>query len=155
MRLISSLIGFAILAFLLLPYYNVYQISSSVQSSDLVTLAKMVDLEAVRKVQKTTLEQQAKNAANTLGMQNSQVTNTLQGGWASLGNLAIEQVVDINWVRAQLQPTGNQTLWNAMSYAFFESPTRFTVRLGELGNNPVFVELTLHDWSWRVSAIYR
>jgi hypothetical protein len=41
-----------------------------------------------------------------------------------------------------------------ISFAFFEFPTKFLIRLGDLGSNPIYLRLQLENWQWRVTGIY-
>lgn len=150
MRLISTLIGLLILAFLAWPYVNVYRLSSAAAAGDQATLSNLIDLESVREVRQKQLEQQINNTVSSTGMQaGGVVSDILQG----IGNLAANQQVDMVWVQQQMQGAQGP-LWSSMNHAFFESPTRFVVRKGKLGENPTFIEMTMQDWYWRVTAIY-
>jgi hypothetical protein len=155
MRIISSLIGFALLFFLAWPYINVYRLSGAAAAPQSTALESMLDMEAIRKTYQAQLEKNIQTTVNSTGVQAGGLLGNVLQNIGSLGGMAVEQYVDVNWVRQQLQGTATDpTLWGAMDYAFFESPTRFVVRKGKLGENPTFVELTLQDWSWRVTAIY-
>jgi hypothetical protein len=41
-----------------------------------------------------------------------------------------------------------------ISFAFFESPTIFLIRIGDLGSNPIYLRLQLENWQWRVTGIH-
>lgn len=94
-------------------------------------------------------------------------------GWLSvnlkqLGDAALDQAITLDWVRSTLlaasrrtegQPppqSGTETgtsFIGAVDFAFFESWDRFVIRLGQLGQNPTFVILTLDGTQWRVTDI--
>jgi hypothetical protein len=72
-----------------------------------------------------------------------------------LGNLAVDESIDLNWIRSSLNIKESASLRDSINFAIFESPTRFLVRLGNLGENPVHFYLTLTDWDWRLTGIYK
>ena len=155
MRYLTGLLFFIVMFYLLWPYIYLYRLDKAAAQNDQVTLSKIVDLESVRKVYKETLEHNIKNTVNLPpAIQNNVFTNVIQEGAKMLGNATVDTVVDMNWVRNHLQPTANFSLIQETSFAFFESPTRFTIRIRDLGNNPIHVQMTLQDWFWKVSAIY-
>ena len=57
-------------------------------------------------------------------------------------------------VEAPGGPGGRSGFVDQISYAFFDRPTGFLVRIGELGEDPVHFRLTLDGASWRVTALY-
>jgi len=152
MKLISSIIVLIFIVFLGLPYVQIYRLDSALKSNDAFALNAMVDLQAVRKMYKASLEENMKNMVGT--EQNNTFSNLMQRGAQMLSDAAVD-AIDMQWVKEEIhQKTEGATILNTMSFAFFESPTRFMIRIGEMYQNPVHVQMTLQDWTWRVTAIY-
>jgi hypothetical protein len=84
--------------------------------------------------------------------------NWLQDGIRRLGSNAVERLVTLDWVRTQLlsksPPRGPPGFVDAISYAFFDRPDGFLVRIGEPGKDPVHFHLSLERTGWRVTALY-
>ncbi|EIJ41510.1 hypothetical protein BegalDRAFT_0594 [Beggiatoa alba B18LD] len=157
MRYLSFLFFLAFVAFVGLPYYTVYKLDNALIANSPADLGNMLDLESIKKVYQQT-------ATKSLGIEG--LANKSLDTGSPLGNLVVEQLkqlgqnalqetVDVNWVRTRLlEATEQKKLMDTMTFGFFESPTRFVVRVRELGNNPTFVVMTLQDWTWRVTALY-
>ncbi|MCP4699457.1 MAG: DUF2939 domain-containing protein [Gammaproteobacteria bacterium] len=156
MKYIGLLLFLIFIIFLVAPYLAVYQLGDALIANDTAVLGKFIDLEAIRKEHKEVLQRHVKR---TVGRQNNMVTNFVRDGAKALGDAAVNAAVDMNWVRDSLKPPkkGGEypSLFSAMSFGFFESPTRFLLRIGELGDDPIHAYLTLKDWNWRVTAVYR
>jgi len=150
MKFLSGLIFLAIVAFLVWPYYHLYQLNNAVVSNNHAGFEKLIDIDAVRKVHQENIEWKINN---TGGMQGNVIADTIREGVKALGNTAVDTVIDTNWMLARLHKTPG-SLWEQLTFAFFESPTRFMVRLGKLGQEPIYVQMTMQDWYWRVTAIY-
>jgi len=149
MKILSGLIFLAIVAFLGWPYYHLYQLNSAVADNNPAAFDKLIDIDAVRKVHKDNMEWKINN---TGGMQGNVIADTIREGAKVLGNTAAD-TIDTDWMLARLHKTPG-SLWEQLSFAFFESPTRFMVRLGKLGQEPIYVQMTMQDWYWRVTGIY-
>lgn len=97
-----------------------------------------------------------------------QVMGWLTDNLKQLGDAALDQAITLEWVRSTLlaasRHAGGQSapqtsaqsgtsFIGAVDFAFFESWDRFVIRLGQLGQNPTFVILTLDGTQWRVTDI--
>lgn len=151
MKYIGFLFFLLVISVIAWPYAGLYQLSEALANNDQAALAKLVDLDAVRTNYKHSLDSKVKS---TVGSSDDPLTNMVREGARMLGGTAVDISVDMTWVKNALQGDRAGTLMNMMSFAFFESPTRFLVRNGELGQNPVHFYMTLHDWNWRLSAVY-
>ena len=140
------------LTYLSWPYFYVYRIDRALAGGDRVTLAKLVDLHAVRNELRRSMEQ---GVTNTLGKEPGNVLGWIKDQVSGLGGQAIDELVDLQWVQATLKeayPT--ETFRAGIDHAFFESWDEFVIRLGELGDNPVHVRLSLTNGNWRITGIY-
>ena len=154
MKYISGFVFLIVIIFLSWPYIHVYQLNSAVNAKDQASLATLVDIETIQANQKENLQQGVTSTVqNTVG--NNALTNIIAEGANALSNAAVNTLIDINWVQTQLDTKAQGDFWDKVTYAFFESPTRFIIRLGELGQNPLFVEMTLQGWSWKVTGIHQ
>ena len=154
-KYLSRLLFLLVIGYLAWPYFHLYQLHRAVINNDSAAIKKLVDLEKVNQVFKDNLKWQMNHTVNTSSSlfpeAVKQGAQTLMG---TLGNLAAEAVViDAQSLLDRLHKI-NGSLWEKTTFAFFESPTRFTIRLGQLGRNPIHIQMTLQDWSWRVTAIY-
>lgn len=156
MRYLFALVFLAVLAYGALPYITLYRLDRALLENDRSTLSTLVDLEALRENRAEAMEKQI---ARTVGDQRSGFPAMMRDGARWLGN-ATAEVIDLDWVREKLrwrQPTpmdAYPSLISDMTYAFFESPRRFLIRVGDLGEGPIHVRMTLEDWNWRLTGIY-
>lgn len=155
MKYLSSLLFLLVIGYLAWPYFHLYQLHRAVINNDSTAIEKLVDLEKVNQVFKDNLKWQMNNTVNTSGgLFPEKIRQGAQTLLGTFGNLAAEAVVvDAQSLLERLRKI-NGSLWEQTTFAFFESPTRFTIRLGQLGRNPIHIQMTLQDWSWRVIAIY-
>ncbi|MDM8565852.1 DUF2939 domain-containing protein [Candidatus Halobeggiatoa sp. HSG11] len=155
MRLLSSLIFFAFVAFVAWPYVHIYQISAAIINNDQSALEELVDFESVNKTHKQNIEWKTNNMVESSG---GLLPDSMRGGAeaiaGALGNLAAETTaVDAKRI-IELLRTMEGSPWEQLTFAFFESPNTFIVRLGKLGRNPIHIRMTMQGWYWRVTAVY-
>lgn len=157
MKTLASLVFLALLGFLTWPYYQVWQLNQALALRDQAALAPMVDLPAVREQVKRRLNKEVNGAMEEV-VSNAFV-DWIQDGLRRMGGDAVERLVTLDWVREQLlskspPPPPLTGFLEQISYAFFEAPDRFLIRIGELGDNPVHVRLSLQGGIWRVTGVY-
>lgn len=151
MRYLSALIFLMIMTFLAWPYVHLYQLNSAVTHNDQPAVEKMVDFESVRKIHKENLEWKVSHMVGA--QEGNPLANVIHEGAKIFGDATVDTVVDANWLLKRLHEMEG-SVWEQTTFAFFESPTRFTIRVGQLGRDPVHVQMTLQDWFWRITAIY-
>lgn len=143
------------LAYLAWPYYVLRQLNTALVRADTVDLERLVDLPAVRG---EIVKKLNKDVDSAVGEVSNAFVDWLQDGIRRLGSGAVDRLVTLDWVRAQLlskTPTGSDRgFLPQMSYAFFDTYDRFFVRIGELGEAPVHFRMRLDGVEWRVSAVY-
>ncbi len=142
MRYFSFLIFLAIMGYLVWPYVHLYQLNDAVNNNDKAAVEKLVDFGEVNKVHKENLK-----------WKSEQMAGGLLPGMIQKGAEMMAGEIDANEMVKRLRAMEGSP-WDQTSFAFFESPTRFTIRLGKLGRNPIHVQMTLQDWYWRITAIY-
>ncbi|CAK0746308.1 conserved hypothetical protein [Gammaproteobacteria bacterium] len=141
------------LAFGLWPYYHLYRLDRALVQNDLTTLMVLVDLDAVRAERKQHLERQGGEVRNPVTQTLHQMANILTGN-------NVENTITLDWVRETLRGIPARpdeeypSLLHYTSFAFFEGFRHFLIRIRDLGENPVHVRWTLHDWMWQITAIY-
>jgi len=133
------------------PYYHLYQLNNAVKNNDKAAFAQMIDIESVRKIHKDNIAWKTKQIVPQ-PEQGNIISEMARQGAKILGNATVDTMIDANSMLAFLRRAS--PLWDKVSYAFFESPTRFTIRIGELGRQPIVVQMSLQDWYWRITAIY-
>ncbi|MET0009138.1 MAG: DUF2939 domain-containing protein [Candidatus Thiodiazotropha sp. 6PLUC9] len=150
---VSIILIFA--AFLIWPYSAVYRLEQALVEDDHQTLSEMIDVEAVREQIKRKLN---KNVESNIGDVSNGFIDWLQSGIQRLGANAVEEMVDLNWVIRQLRSHNRTTdqggIYDQLTYAFFDGPDRLLLRIGELGEKPVHVHLSLQGSNWRITAVY-
>lgn len=155
MKALASLLFLLILAFLIWPYTAVYRLDQALARHHRQTLAEMVDIESVRGQIKRRLN---KNLDSSIGDVSNSFVDWVQNGIRKLGANAIDQMVDTDWVAAQLRshnPNPNEGgFFNQISYAFFDRPDRLLLRVGDLDDHPVHAQLKLQGTKWRITAVY-
>lgn len=151
MKYINFIIFLAIAAYIGSPYYHLYKLNEAVNNNNKAAFAEMIDIEAVRQVHKDNIAWKTKQIVPQQGQGNI-ISEMARQSAQILGNATVDTMIDANSILALLRQAS--PLWDKVSFAFFESPTRFIVRIGELGQKPIHVQMTLQDWSWRITAIY-
>jgi hypothetical protein len=155
MKALASLLLLFILAFLVWPYTAVYRLDRALALNHRLTLSEMVDIESVRNQIKRKLN---KNLESSIGNVSNSFVDWVQEGIQKLGSGAIDEMVNTDWVVAQLRshnPDPSQGgFYKQLSYAFFDGPDRLLLRIGELDSNPVHAHLKLQGTEWRITAIY-
>ncbi|MEW8507334.1 MAG: DUF2939 domain-containing protein [Candidatus Thiodiazotropha sp.] len=143
------------LGFLIWPYTAVYRLDQALLADDQRALDELVDMVAVREQIKRKLN---KNVESAIGEVSNSFIDWLQNGIQRMGADAIEQMVDLRWVVAQLRShnrkPGQGGILDRMTYAFFDGPDRLLLRIGDLGDNPVHAHLSLQGMQWRITAVY-
>jgi hypothetical protein len=155
MKYFSTLIFLAIMAYLVWPYYHLYEINTAVTQNDKAALEKLVDFKEVNEVYKDDLKWRSEN---TVAPQGGVLPDAMREGaqalMGTLGGIAADTVnIDANWIIERLQKLEGSP-FAQLNFAFFESPTRFMIRLGKLGRNPIHIQMTMQDWYWRITAVY-
>lgn len=161
MRLLRYLLLFALVAFIVWPYYQVYRLDNALGQNDMRTLEQLLDVSAIRRNYKERLEGGLKlPQPYPPGTDGPLVW--LQQNLRPLGDAALEQALSLPWARDTLKEAATQAtdkrspyITAAITFAFFESYDRFFIRLGELGKNATHVRMTFQDKTWQVTDIIR
>ena len=144
-----------LMAYVAWPYYYVWCLDQAVIVDDREALERLVDLAAVREQMKRRVN---KEVEGTVGDVSNAFVDWLQDGIRRLGSGAVDRLVTLEWVREQLlsktRSYQRPGFVDQISYAFFERPDGFLLRIGELGEDPVHVRLSLTGATWRVTALY-
>jgi len=156
MKLLFPVVFLAIVIYIGWPYVNLFRLDRALMSNDQQVLISLIDLDAIREKRKQHIERQFSSEAHSGGM----VTGLVKEGARLMGAATVDSMVTMEWVREKLRwhkdPHADiyPSIITDTSYAFFESPTRFLVRIGELGLNPVHLRMVFEDWRWRITEIY-
>lgn len=159
MRYLSFLFFLVFIAYLAWPYYSIYRLDNALKQNDRTTLTELVDLASIRDIYKETVKRNLSHLqrfGHTMGVEANPFLDTINQGIVGIGQSAVDKTVDLEWVKKCLvaKAPDQSSFWQAVSFAFYESPTRFTLRVGELGHAPVYAQMTLQDWSWRLVGVY-
>ena len=154
--MISSLIVLIVLAFVVWPYIQLSRLGRAIDENDVHSLRRLVDVEAIRRQLKGIIDQHIEGATERY---DNPIIRFVRGGVKEISASSLESV-DLEWVRNTLFAArhypgsrGSQLL-GGFSFAFFEAPTRFVIRAGKLGQEPIHLYMTLKDWKWRVTAVF-
>ncbi len=157
-NLIVSTLLLGLLAFIAWPYVHIYQLDQALLSNNANGLQQLVDLDAVREQRKQTAKRETDRL---VGKGDGDVRQFFRDGLRALTGTAVDAIIDLDWVRTELRRDGKParakpvpSMLDSLSYAFFEGPDQFLIRLGDLGDDPVHVRMQLQDWRWRVVAVF-
>jgi hypothetical protein len=141
------------LAFFLWPYFALWGLSLAVADPDPGALAAHIDITAVRGELRKKLN---KDSPSTIGKLSDPFILWLERGIQRLGTRALDELVTVDWVRERLraQAPPGQGFLPRVSYAFFDAPGGFAVRLEAPDQSPVHFRMTLQGYKWKVTAIY-
>ena len=160
MKYLVYLFLFLLLLFGIWPYYTIFRLDGALAQEDTAALAPMVDLPAIRANYKSRVTAGADallppaDPKTTIGW--------LRQNLVRLGDAALDQAITLPWVRDTLRQAVSEAtnqnppyLLSGVDYAFFETPTRFLIRIGDLGRNPTHVRLGLKGIEWKITDIIR
>ncbi len=157
MKYIVPLLFLAAVVFGGWPYVNLFRLDRALMENDRDTLAELVDLSALKAFHKKKLEKQLNR---TMGQSQGTFAEMMKNGARWLGKTTADTIIDLDWVRDKLRweetsrPDAYPSIISNTSFAFFESPTRFLIRIGDLGDDPVHVRMDLQEWWWRITEIH-
>lgn len=158
MKTLIALLLAALLAFVAWPYYRMFQLDDALGTDNLPALAELVDLDALR--QHTQQRFNAGVKGLSAGAPQSQALDWIRGQIERLGETALQQVVNLEWVMDTLRQAATRHskrptpyFLSAVNFAFFESPDSFLIRLGAIDDQPTYVRMSLKDYRWRVTDI--
>lgn len=144
-----------LLVFLASPYIALWRLDQAIRSDDSSSLADLVDLDAVRREIKKKLN---KDADSSIGELSNPFIQWLQEGIQVIGGNAVDRLVTLSWVRARLLDHtaggGVEGFVGQITYAFFDGPEGFAVRIGPATDTPIHVILKRSNLDWRISAVY-
>jgi hypothetical protein len=153
-RYLLSLAAAILLIYCVWPYLVLWRIDQATLRADPAALAPYVDLKAVRHAITLKLN---KGATSTIGPLSDSFIHWLQSAIAADGSGTIDQLVTLGWVREQLlrhRLDPESGFLSGLSYAFFDAPDGFRVRIGPASQNPIQVRLRLRRFHWRITAVY-
>jgi len=154
MRLFRALVTMLVitaLAYVANPYYHLYRIGHELAAGVMVETSQLVDLGSIRQQHKKSA---ARDVDAVVGEGQDAVSGLLRRGAKALTDAGVDAVIDEQWLRRKLLGTPAGSFWSRVDHAFFESPTRFLLRLGSLGDDPVHAYLELRDWRWVLTEVY-
>jgi hypothetical protein len=155
MKLLSYAFVLLLLGFLVWPYTVIYRLDQALQVNDREAIDQLVDIASIQKQIKRKMN---KEVESSIGDVSNSFVEWLQDGIQRMGNDAIERMVNIDWVVAELRSHNADPhlggFMKHLSYAFFDGPDSLLLRIGDLDDNPVHARLTLSDLQWRITAIY-
>ena len=137
------------------PYFTYYRLDAALAAHDDRQLGELVDLEGVRASYDRSREQQLQQQVPGQGA----VSSLVREGARIVGR-ATSAEITLDWLRDRLRGSparANEpfpSLVARTGFAFFESPTEFVARIGELGDAAVFLRMQFRDWQWRVVGLY-
>lgn len=150
MKIITGILVLIIGAFIVWPYLNLYRLNNAVLTNNITAFEQLIDIESIRRVRKQNIEWKMQKFD---GNQGSFLPDFIREGAKIFENVAIDRMINSQNLLASLRQI-NGSLWQHASFIFFQSPTTFIIRLGKLVNEPLYIEMTLQGWAWRVTAIY-
>jgi hypothetical protein len=149
----ALVLGIVAFSFMLWPYVALWRIDRAAVQEGAAGLAPFVDLAAVRE---EILRKLNKDAVSPIGPLSDPFIQWIGNGIMSNGREAITKLVTLEWVRARLLTgaSGDAGFLDRISYAFFDSPRGFQVRIGPADADPTHVHLRLQGLQWQINALY-
>jgi len=150
----ASAVIILLLAFFAWPYLVLWRINQAALQADPTALSTLVDLPAVRR---SIIGKLNKDTDSAIGPLSDAFIRWLEAGIAADGNRAVERLVTLQWVRDRLLSGAGdhrQGFLGEVSYAFFDAPDGFRVRIEPACGTPTQMRLRLRDLRWRVTAVY-
>ena len=155
MKLLLYAFVLLLLGFLAWPFTVIYRLDQALQTNDREAIEQLVDIESIQLQIKRKMN---KEVESSIGDVSNSFVEWLQNGIQRLGNDAIENMVNTDWVISELRSHNADPrqggFMEHLSYAFFDGPDSLLLRIGELDDNPVHARLTLNNLEWRITAIY-
>jgi hypothetical protein len=102
MRYLFILLVLVLAAAIAWPYWYLYRLDRALLENDRVALVALVDMDRLRENHKAAMEYRVEHAVGREGA----VSRMLQDGVRWLSDQTGEQVIDLEWVRAQLRRDG-------------------------------------------------
>ena len=157
-KLLFSLLIPALLIYIAYPYVNLWRLDRALVGNDVAVESRLIDLTAIQGHVKASMK---KETDRVIGKADDDVSRFFREGAKTLTDRAVAHMVDRAWVKTRLRRDGQPgehkpfpSMLNHVRYAFFERWDLFSVRLGDLGDDPVHVHWRFKDWKWRVVAVY-
>ncbi|WP_157174490.1 DUF2939 domain-containing protein [Thiocystis violascens] len=148
------LLGLAlVMLYGLWPYATLWSLNRALAQDDETTLERLVDLDAIRDELARRLNKERPSAIDGLS---DDFIEWLESGIRYHGVHALERIVTLDWVRAQLTARAlpGEDFPPLLVTGFFESPRNFRARIGHRNAEPVILRLHLDRRGWRVSTLY-
>lgn len=160
-RLLGYLLLLAALGYGLWPFYTVFRLDDAVRAAEPEALAPYVDLGAIQASYGQRLRRAVPTFEPVSGPGADQIVIWLKTNLPRLGEAALEQGINLEWVRNSLREAAERTtdsrpalFIDAIDFAFFESWNRFVIRVGPLDSN-THVVLGLVGKEWRIVDLVR
>jgi|GEM_PF-4021870 hypothetical protein len=148
MKFIFTLLLALAAIFVAWPYGTFYQLSGALKNNHQADLQKLVDLDAIRKNYQQDMAYQMQHGAVGQWMGQSDAAQLIRGTVQNLAQAGTEQTITLDWLRDNLvkQDHHYENISEQLSFAFFENPEKFLIRLGELGQHPQHLYLSWQPW---------
>lgn len=147
-RVLGSSLALLMLGYLIWPYVVLWRLDRALTSDDRATLARLVDLPAVRAEIAHRLDKDANGRSET---PSDAFIAWLEQGLRRDGVAVLERRVTLDWLRGLLPAQG---MGPVVTRAFFDDPMHFSVRLGHRDRSPVSLRLRFDGLGWRVTAVH-
>jgi hypothetical protein len=141
-----------VIGYLAWPYLTLWRLDRALVRDDRTDLAALVDLPAMRDEIRRQIN---KDAQGALVPFSDPFISWLEEAIRRNGTAALDRQVTLDWVRGHLlahSPPG-AALAPALSWAFFDDPLHFSLRIGAETDGPVRVRLAFNGLGWRVAAL--
>ncbi|MBK5931604.1 DUF2939 domain-containing protein [Halochromatium salexigens] len=146
--------------YLVSPFISLWRLDRTTVNGPTSALSSLIDIEAVRD---QILRRLDKDRQSAIGEVSDAFIDWVQTTIRREGLNALPQGMTLAWVRERLltHAEGQSGFWPAISYAFYDSPTSFRVRIGQPAAEetsttpapPVRLRLERGWLDWRVTAI--
>ncbi|KOR28998.1 hypothetical protein TI04_09665 [Achromatium sp. WMS2] len=155
MKKLSIVSLLCLFVYLFWPYLELWRLEQAALKDDDMAVASFIDLKAIQVGIKRRLN---KDFSESNTKMSDEFVIWIQDGIQRLGTKAVEELVDLRWVKQQLLTKNIVSKGGGflrhIGYAAFTSPNKFLVRIGDVNSNPVYLHFVLSFRGWLLSAIY-
>jgi hypothetical protein len=159
MKFLVTIVLALLVAYLSWPYYYVYRLDAALGDDNIIALAPLVDLEAVRDNNQRRIERTIDKVSGGK-QEDDSLIGWLQSSIKDLTDTVVDQSLSLELVREGLRDLARAHssksppyFISAIDYAFFESPTSFLIRLGDIDANPAYIRMSPEKGRWLITDI--
>ena len=159
MKFLVTIVLALLVAYLSWPYYYIYRLDAALGDDNIIALAPLVDLDAVRDNNQRRIERTIDKVSGGK-QEDDSLIGWLQSSIKDLTGTVVDQTLSLEQVREGLRDLARAHSSEsppyfiaAIDYAFFESPASFLIRLGDIDADPAYIRMSPEKGRWLITDI--